>query len=538
MRFSIGHRLFVSVLLAILAVAVTAIALMRQNVMNSFGDYAVSIELDRLDQLSGVLAARHQKNKGWTFIPATGRKPWIASELARLQQQRLAPLAPLASVAPVAPVAPAPPVAPAMPEPPVPPAPAELPEPTASPASPASPRSPASPPSPPSPALAPLPPPAVPPIPEPPPDFAAVDELGLQDRVTLLDAAGEYLAGRVSEGEPSVHRAIEVGGQAIGYLVVARATRPSDAMSASFVYQLKQSLLVIVAASIALSALAAVLLAAHFRKPILRLADGARALADGHYATRLTETRSDELGDLAHSFNQLAEKLDQVEASRRQWVADTSHELRTPLSVLRAQLEAIQDGVRPASAEGTAAMLRQVLSLNKLIDQLYALARADVGQLDDQRQHVDVWQLVSEQADAFGEKFAAVRMSIDLGAAPDSCHVHADPDRLRQLLSNIFENCIRYCGNGARIEAHARQAGNDIEILVDDNGPGVPKAALPHLADRFYRVDGSRSREHGGAGLGLALCHRIVTNYGGQLLFARSPLGGLQVLVRLPLAST
>lgn len=506
MRFSIGHRLFASVLLAILAVAVTAIALMRQNVMSSFGDYAVSIELDRLDQLSGTLAARHQKHKNWNFIPANQRGQWIATELARLQQLRLAPVPPVPPVPPVEPMPPAPPVAPA----------ALL----APPALPA-----------------PLPPPAVPPEPAPPPEHAAVDELGLQDRVTLQDADGRYLAGRKSSGEASARRAIESAGKTVGYLVVARAARPSDAMSAAFIQQLKESLLIIVAASIALSGLAAVLLAAHFRKPILRLADGARALADGQYDTRLADTRSDELGDLAHSFNQLAHKLGQVEASRRQWVADTSHELRTPLSVLRAQLEAVQDGVRPASADGTAAMLRQVLSLNALIDQLYALARADVGELDVQRRQVDLWQLVREQTAAFGDKMAAAGMSIETGAAPGDCHVQADPERLRQLFANILENCIRYCGNGACIQVQARCNGTDVDILVDDSGAGVPDAALPHLAERFYRVEGSRSREHGGAGLGLALCQRIVNAHGGRLLFARSPLGGLQVLVRLPLAN-
>lgn len=358
----------------------------------------------------------------------------------------------------------------------------------------------------------------------------------MQDRVTLQDAGGRYLAGRNSQGDANVRRAIEVDGKAVGYLVVAKAARPSDAMATAFVNQLKDSLLIIVALSVALSALVAVLLAAHFRKPILRLADGARALADGRFDTRIGVDRSDELGELANSFNQLAQKLDQVEDSRRQWVADTSHELRTPLSVLRAQLEAVQDGVRPATAEGTAAMLRQVLSLNKLIDQLYALARADVGLLDDQRQEVDVAQLLREQAGGFEEKFAAAGMTVVTGVTHGDCTVEADPERLRQLFANIFENCIRYCGSGARVKAHARRAGRDVDILIDDSGVGVPDAALPHLAERFYRVEGSRSRQHGGAGLGLALCHRIVTAHGGQLMFARSPLGGLQVLVRLPLA--
>jgi two-component system sensor histidine kinase BaeS len=377
---------------------------------------------------------------------------------------------------------------------------------------------------------------------EPPPpqpeDPELVDRLGLQDRVTLLDAAGNYLAGRRPGVEPSARRAIVAAGKEVGYLVVAKAERPSDAMSGAFQKQMKDSLLIILAASLALSSLAAVLLAAHFRKPILRLADGARELADGKYDTRLPVARSDELGELAHSFNQLAQKLDQVEASRRQWVADTSHELRTPLSVLRAQLEAVQDGVRPASAEGTAAMLRQVLSLNTLIDQLYALARADIGKLDDQRQRVDLWQLAREQAAAFDDRLGAAGLAFETGAAPDNALVQADPERLRQLFSNVLENCIRYCGSGARVTLQARRAGEHVDILVDDSGAGVPDAALAHLAERFYRVDASRSREHGGAGLGLALCQRIMSAHGGSLQFARSPLGGLQVLMRFPLAGT
>lgn len=374
-----------------------------------------------------------------------------------------------------------------------------------------------------------------PPPPEPP-DPELVDRLGLQDRVTLLDAGGAYLAGRRAGKEPSARRAIVADGKEIGYLVVAKAARPSDAMSGAFQQQMKDSLLIILAASLALSALAAVLLAAHFRKPILRLADGARELADGKYDTRLPVARSDELGELAHSFNLLAQKLDQVEASRRQWVADTSHELRTPLSVLRAQLEAVQDGVRPASAEGTAAMLRQVLSLNKLIDQLYVLARADVGDIDCQREAVDLWQLACEQGLAFKEKFAAAGITLVVGAAEGRSIVLADPERMRQVLTNLFENCIRYCGHGASITLAAREDGGLVALTLDDSGPGVPQGALAHLGERFYRVEGSRSREHGGAGLGLALCRRIVDMHGGQLIFARSPQGGLQVSVRLPVA--
>ena len=107
---------------------------------------------------------------------------------------------------------------------------------------------------------------------------------------------------------------------------------------------------------------------------------------------------------------------------------------------------------------------------------------------------------------------------------------------MRQVWTNLYENCIRYCGHGAHMVLAARAEGGFIELQLDDSGPGVPANALARLGERFYRVEGSRSREHGGAGLGLALCQRIVRAHGGQIVFARSAEGGLQVRVRLPQA--
>jgi two-component system sensor histidine kinase BaeS len=502
MKISIGHRLFVSVLLAIVAVAATAVALMRQNVVDSFGDYALQIELDRLDQFAGSLSQRHAEHGDWSFIPSDKRSLWIAQELARLQQHRAATIIEPAAPSPARTVAgPVPPVPPAPPEPPAPPLPPAM-----------------------------VPPEAVAPLPE-----AAVASLGLQDRVTLTDTSGGWLAGRQPGPEASARRAVIAKGATIGYLLVARGARPSDAMADAFYREIRNSLWPIAAAGIVLSALAAVLLAAHFRKPIQRLADGARALADGRYDTRLDDARSDELGELARNFNQLANQLATVEQARRQWVADTSHELRTPLSVLRAQLEAIEDGVRPASADTVASMLRQVLALNKLIDELYALARADVGEANYQRQRLDLWQLATEQAAAFGQKFSAAGQTLELGEAPTRVHVLADPDRLRQVFTNLFENCIRY-GAGT-VALHAHCDAHHLTIIVDDSGAGVPDAALARLAERFYRVETSRDRAQGGAGLGLALCQRIIEGHGGTLAFARAPTGGLRVSVTLALES-
>ncbi|OIJ40606.1 ATP-binding protein [Massilia timonae] len=335
---------------------------------------------------------------------------------------------------------------------------------------------------------------------------------------------------------PLARRPIAVDGDTVGFLGVARSQRPSDAMAYAFLSRLQHSLWLIGAVAVALSALAAILLARHFRRPIDRLARGAATLAAGDYGVRLPLGRSDELGDLARHFNVLAERLDQAEAARRQWVADTSHELRTPLAVLRAQLEAIQDGVRQATPETIDAMGRQVLALSKLIDELYALARADVGELACRREPLDLWTLAATEAGAFAARFQAAGIALELQPADAPATVMADPDRMRQVVANLLENSLRYTAAGGAVCLHAQRDAGKIDLVLDDSAPGVPDAALARLAERFYRVDASRSRDHGGAGLGLALCRRLLEAQGATLAFAHSPLGGLRVTVSMPSA--
>jgi two-component system sensor histidine kinase BaeS len=507
LKISIGLRLFASVLLAILAVAASAVFLLRQNVLESFGDYAVQIELDRLEELSTDLARRYAQHGDWRFVPATGQRAWIVRELARLQAAREA--RPVVAAPPPAPREPALPVSPAVPVAPV---------------------VPPAPPAPPAPPLPPLPPPSLNDAPDP------GDTAPLQSRITLFDAAGKAIAGRPPGTLPLARRPIVVDGRSVGYLAVARTARPTDALAYAFLDQLGASLWPIAAAGVLLSALAAVLLAAHFRRPIGRLAQGARALADGHFETRLPDNRSDELGELAGHFNVLAARLEGAEDARRQWVADTSHELRTPLAVLRAQLEALQDGVRSADPAHVAAMLRQVLALSKLIDELNALARADVGALACRREPLDLWQLALEEAQSFSERFSTAGLTLDTGTAPPRANVLADPDRMRQVLRNLFENSLRYTTAPGRVALSAQVDKGRLGLGIDDSAPGVPDGALSRLGERFYRVDASRSRAGGGAGLGLALCLRLVDAQGGSLRFAHSPLGGLRVTVSMELA--
>lgn len=364
----------------------------------------------------------------------------------------------------------------------------------------------------------------------------------LDYRIGLLDGHRRHLAGVIASpalvaiaSVDTVQRSIVVDGVEVGYLVVARSQNPDDDLAIAFLLEQQNNLLLIAAIGVLLSALAAALLAAHFRKPIRQLVDGTRRLGQGHFDVRLPTRRSDELGELAATFNRVAARLKDTERWRQQWVADTSHELRTPLSVLRAQLEALQDGIRVATPETVALMLQQVLSLTALVDDLHELARADQGQLHYDKAAVDAWAAVTDVFASFGEKFRAAGLAASVGAAPSSSTVLADATRLRQVLVNLFENSVRYTDAGGRIEVRAERLGHELRITIDDSAPAVPAHLVEHLGERFFRVEPSRNRQFGGSGLGLALSRPIVEAHGGRLSFAASALGGLRVIIVLPL---
>jgi two-component system, OmpR family, sensor histidine kinase BaeS len=363
-------------------------------------------------------------------------------------------------------------------------------------------------------------------------------------RIGLLDDNERYLAGAIANrvmvavaSIDRVQRPILVDGQIVGYLVVAKSRNPDDELAIAFLVEQQGNLAILAAIGVLLSVLAAGLLAVHFRKPVKQLVDGARRLGQGQFATRLSVRRSDELGELAGTFNHVAARLQDTERWRQQWVADTSHELRTPLSVLRAQMEALQDGIRIATPDTIALMLRQVQSLTKLVDELHELARVDTGQRQYDKTSMDAWQPVQDVLAGFAEKFRIAGLTVSIGAAPPRTMVHGDVERLRQVVGNLLENSVRYTDAGGRIVVGGAVVGHELHIAIDDSAPAVPADLLDRLGERFFRVESSRNRQLGGAGLGLALSRHIVEAHGGRLEFAASPLGGLRAILVLPLES-
>jgi two-component system sensor histidine kinase BaeS len=361
-------------------------------------------------------------------------------------------------------------------------------------------------------------------------------------RIGLTDTHGQDLAGAVASpwliAFASIDRAahpLTIDGHPIGALLVAYPQNPDDALAVAFLIDQQTHLVWALIAALLLSIGVAWGLAIYVRRPIRRLVSGARGLEHGQFATRIELTRTDELGELAQAFNRLAARLQEVERMRQQWIAETSHELRTPLAVLRAQIESVQDGVRTATPEHLTLMERQVQSLNRLVDDLHELARGDLGQTRYERAPNDVWRLTGEVFADFSARFSAHGLQASIGAAPPSSKAACDANRIRQVLTNLLENSVRYTASGGSIAISGAVADNAIHITIDDSAPGVPAASLEHLGERFFRLDESRSRVSGGSGLGLALCRQILAAHGGGMLFAPSALGGLRATMILPL---
>lgn len=287
-----------------------------------------------------------------------------------------------------------------------------------------------------------------------------------------------------------------------------------------------------------LSALLAVFVAAlatrQLTRPLVGLAEGARRLTAGERGLRLSlPRRDDELRDLTLAFNAFVDSVERGEAWRRALVADVAHDLRTPLAVLRAEIEAMQDGVNPPDDAGLSRLHGEVLLLARLVDDLRTLSLAEGGALSLRAERVNVAELLATTAPAYEARGACV--TVQVGA---EVFVHADRDRLAQVLHNLLDNALRY-GEGGSIELGAAQNGAEVALSVRDHGPGLPPEALSRAFERFYRADASRTRDPSGrasSGLGLAIVRALVEAQGGAVEVRNHAEGGAQFTVTLPAA--
>ncbi len=277
-------------------------------------------------------------------------------------------------------------------------------------------------------------------------------------------------------------------------------------------------------------------LARQITRPLTRVRHATQQLAEGNLGIRVPVTSTDEIGKVALAFNQMAAALEQQEQTRRQMVADVAHELRTPLTVMKSNLEAMLDGLIPPDTAELGELYDEVQRLTRLIEELRLLSLADAGQLTLRLEPVDVFDLLEATvtrltplAEAQGVQLPPPHRALPLS-------VQADSDKLQQAIGNLVDNALRHTPPGGRVMVTAVQEQKTAHISVSDTGPGIPPEDLPHLFDRFWRGDKSRSRHSGGSGLGLAIVQQIVMLHGGRITAVSPPGQGATFTISLPLS--
>lgn len=499
MKLKIKHKLFFTLLLTSIVVASGMFFFMQWSFDRGFLNYVNSQELEELDQLSERLTSLYAENGSWQFLqknPVLWRQLHGNSVAAderqppgQLDRNRFQPR---------------------------------------------------------------LPPPERRDQHRPPPrrgNFAGGDDemiippppangpLGFGPRIVLFDTDKQKVIGGPPEEDHELNlRPFIYQSQVIGYLGLIPRKELSDEGDLLFVEQQTESFALVALAMVALSLLLSFPVTSHLLRPIKQLTAGTRKLIAGKFGTRIPLTSKDELGQLSEDFNSLAITLEKNEKARQQWVADISHELRTPLAVLRGEIEALQDGIRQPSAQNLETLHAETLHLGRLVNDLYELSMSDIGALSYKKIKVDPVGILEGTVELFEQRFAQKGLKLIANLPANSAvALLADPDRLQQLFTNLLENSLRYTDSPGLLEIRMEGSKNSVAFHFQDSSPGVQPSQLSKLFDRLYRVEESRNRAKGGAGLGMAICKNIVEAHRGKIDASHSPHGGLWIKVELPL---
>lgn len=279
-----------------------------------------------------------------------------------------------------------------------------------------------------------------------------------------------------------------------------------------------EALFYAVLAAVVVAVLVSIVFSRSVVAPLRAMMDASQRIAGGNYSERVRVYGNDELAQLAARFNQMAEKLEQVESMRRRLIGDVSHELRTPLAAIKGSMEGLMDGVLPVTSETFQEIHTEADRLNRLVDDLQELSRVEAHAYQLDLRPLDVSSLVKTVAKRLSPQFESKRVSLDLKLAPDLPRVLADEDRAVQVLTNLAGNALQYTPEGGAVTVSATRLNHEVQIAVQDTGIGIPPEHLGHIFDRFYRVDKSRSRRAGGgSGIGLTIARALVEAQSGRI---------------------
>lgn len=355
--------------------------------------------------------------------------------------------------------------------------------------------------------------------------------LGAQSLVLLAGAATTWVvASMVAPGTFHTHlQHAGVGHTAAEAIHVERA--------------FNDSLLIALGVALVTSVLMALGVTAYFTRRVQRstaaVAESAVDIASGQYRARVPSPGlGSEFDLLATTINELAERLGDVETTRRRILADLAHEMRTPLASIEAHLEAVEDGVRELD-EATLAVLHSDTSrLQRLAEDISAVSQAEEGRLESRPVPTTAGTLLESAAAAARDTFDAKGVELLVDADTVAGTVLVDPQRMAQVLGNLLDNALRHTPPGGTVKLTVGQPDRRwVELKVGDTGEGIDPAHLPHVFERFYRADAARARSRGGSGIGLTISRALVEAHGGRLSASSEGLGkGATFTVRLPVA--
>lgn len=359
-----------------------------------------------------------------------------------------------------------------------------------------------------------------------------------QTHFALLDINKDLVVGNYPKGFEYNQIDIVVENKVVGYLVASKRKRLSAGYEVDFIEQQQVYLWIIALIIMSFVFLITLPLTHHLVEPLKLITRGMHQLTQGDYQHNIDLKRKDELGNLSRDYNELAITLAENETARKRWLANISHELRTPVAILRGELEAMLDDIRPITKSNITSASDEVRHLQRLIEDLHQLTSADIGGMRYQKERQPLTVLLTGEFDKYESYLADAGIKLSFESVNNDLVVYGDKTRLCQLFENIINNAIKYA-KSTKLNiglSHEEINGQRFaKIVFEDNGIGVEDSHLENLFDYLYRVDHSRNRKDGGAGLGLSICRQIVMAHKGEISAKHSTLGGLAIIIKLPM---
>lgn len=357
--------------------------------------------------------------------------------------------------------------------------------------------------------------------------------LTINRRLLLFDAERRLVIGRAERAQQAELKPIVADGVTVGYLGYIPRLEQLESLSRLYSQQQNFRFAALAAGMLLASLLLAAGVAHWLSLRIRDLGRGTTALIQGDYDVALNAQGRDELSQLARDFNKLAATLRANRDARNQWIADIAHELRTPLAVLRGEIEALQDGVRPLDRAGLGSLAQEVGRLARIVEDLHLLSTSDLGALSHHFEPLDLRELIEETVEHHSAALQTKEFQLNLRLGNDAI-VQGDSTRLVQVFNNLLQNTLRYTDAPGNLQIDLSREGDSWIVDWQDSSPGVPEEALPRLTDRLFRVENSRNRASGGSGLGLAIVKAIMGAHHGRMEARQSTLGGLWWRLEFP----